>query len=120
MKASVVSDRSTRTIEIQVEGLPTIDVTETWHRKTRVILPDKAIVRIVDGEPRSIVVLGPLLKQSGQPSEHVRDKRSFTPKAYISRERLELAPGWVRELFVQAPLGITAFTWQTDEEAQVL
>lgn len=120
MKASVVSDKSTRTIEIQVEGLPTLDVTETWHRKTRMILPDKAIVRIVDGEPRSIVVLGPLLKQGGQPSEHVRNSRSFTPKAYISRERIETAPGWVRELFAQVPLGVTAFTWVSPEEAQVL
>lgn len=109
MKASVASDRSTRTIEIEVSGAEPLDVTESWHRKTRRILPDKAIVRIVDGEPRSIVVLGYLLKQSGQPSDSVRDKRPFTPKAYITRERLDLAPDWVRVLFKEAPLGV--HTW---------
>lgn len=120
MKATVTKDTGTRTIELALEGLPDVDVTESWHKDRKYIRPDKATIHIHNGETRSIVVFGGVVKKSGQPSEHVRTSRTFTPRAYREPERIETAPGWVRELFAQAPLGVTAFTWQTDEEAQVL
>jgi hypothetical protein len=119
-RASVTSDKSTRTIELSLEGMPTLNVTESWHTAPRLILPDKARLTITDGEPRSIVVFGAVIKKSGQPSEHVRADRTYRPTAYRETERLDLAPGWVKELFTQAPIGISSFTWVSREEAQVL
>jgi hypothetical protein len=119
-RASVTSDKSTRTIELSLEGMPTLNVTESWHTTPRLILPDKARIVVVDGETRSIVVFGAVIKKSGQPSEHVRADRTYRPSAYRDTERLDLAPGWVKELFGQAPGGTTSFTWVSREEAQVL
>lgn len=120
MKATVTKDIGTRTIELALEGLPDLDVTESWHKDRKYIRPDKATIHIRDNETRSINVMGGVVKKSGQPSEHVRTNRTFTPRAYRIEERIEDAPGWVQELFNQAPAGITAFTWVSPEEAQVL
>lgn len=119
-RASVVSDKSTRTIELSLEGMPTLNVTEEWHLQPRVIVPDRARIVVTDGETRSIFIAGYVVKKSGQPSEHVRADRTYRPKAYRETERLDLAPGWVKELFSQAPGGTTSFTWVSREEAQVL
>jgi hypothetical protein len=120
MRAHVVKDTGTREIELAVEGLPDLDVTESWHRKPRFIRPDKASVRLVNGQTRSIIINGYLIKASGQPSDSVRDKRVFVPNGYRTTEHLANAPGWVRELFAQAPTGIAEFTWASAEEAMVL
>lgn len=119
-RASVTSDKSTRTIELALEGMPTLNVTEEWHLKPQLIVPDKARIVVTDGETRSIFIAGYVVKKSGQPSEHTRKDRTYRPKAYRETERLDLAPGWVKELFNQAPSGTTAFTWVNREEAQVL
>lgn len=119
-RASVLTDKSTRTIELALEGMPTLNVTETWHSQPRLILPDKARIVVTDGKTRSIYVSGYTIKKSGQPSEHVRADRTYRPVAYRETERLDLAPGWVKELFKQAPNGITSFTWVSREEAQAL
>lgn len=120
MRAHVTRDNNTRTIELEVEGLPDIDITEHYHAKPRAIRPDRARINIVDNETRSIVIYGGLVKKSGQASEHVREHTTYSRKAYRDRERLDLAPGWVKELFTQAPSGITSFSWASAEEAQVL
>ena len=120
MKATVFSDVSTRKIELTLEGLPDLDITQSWHSKPRTIRPDKAIIHISSGETRSINVMGYLVKKSGQPSDSVRDNLTFTTQPYRVKERLDQAPGWVQELFTQAPLGITEFSWVSPEEAQVL
>jgi hypothetical protein len=119
VKAHVTRDNSTRTIELEVEGVPDLDVTESWHRQPRVIRPDKARINVVDNEAHAIVVFGAVIKKSGHPSEHVRGDRTYRPQAYRETERLDLAPGWIKKLFAQAPLGIREFTW-TAEEAMVL
>jgi len=119
-RATVASDKSTRIIELTLEAMPTLNVTESWHTAPRLILPDKARVVITDGDTRSIYVSGPVIKKSGQPSEHVRADRTYRPRAYRDTERLETAPGWVKELFAQVPGGTTVFTWVSREEAQVL
>jgi len=120
MRAHVTKDTSTRTIELELEGLPDIDITERYHAKPRSIRPDKARINIVSNETRSIVIYGGLVKKSGQPSEHVRESTTYSRNAYRDRERLDQAPGWVQELFNQAPTGITSFSWVSREEAQVL
>jgi hypothetical protein len=120
MRAHVTKDTSTRTIELELEGLPDLDITQSWHSKPRAIRPDKAIIHINSGETRSINVLGYLVKKSGAPSDSVRDNLTFTTRPYRVKERLDQAPGWVRELFTQAPYGVTTFTWISEEEAQVL
>ena len=117
MKAHVISDKSTRKIELELDGLPDLDVTESWHRRPRVIRPFKATIVVSDGETRSINILGGVIKASGQPSDTVRDGRTYHIKAYREHERVENAPGWVRELFEQAPSGIVEFTWTSDQEA---
>jgi hypothetical protein len=119
-RATVLTDKSTRTIELALEGMPTLNVTEEWHLQPRLIAPDKARIVVTDGEARSIYVSGYTIKKSGQPSEHVRADRTYRPKAYRETERLATAPGWVQELFSQAPNGITKFSWETTKEAQVL
>jgi len=121
VRAHVTKDNSVRTIELELEGLPDLDVTQRWQRNTRKIRPDRASIQIRNGEVRSISVGGPLVKKSGQPSEGVRDTAHYRmTEAYIERERIENAPGWVQELVAQVPLGITTFTWVSPEEAQVL
>ena len=123
MKASVVSDRSTRTIEIEVTDAPDIDVTESYHKTPRVFRPDKARLNLVDNKARSIVIIGGLVKKSGQASEHVREQITYRNDAYRNRERLDQAPGWVRSLFGEAPAGVTSWTWvdrSNPEEVQAL
>lgn len=117
MKASIVSDNSTRDIDLAIDGAPDLDVTESWARKPRIIRPATAQVHIYNGEPRTIKISGPTLLKNGEASELSFGHRTYSATTYLRPEdRLDAAPRWVRDIFTEAPLGVTTFTW-IDEDA---
>jgi hypothetical protein len=109
MRAAVTRDTITRVINLEVSGVPDLDVTENWHRKPRVIRPDYLVITLVDGDVRSAETTGGLVLKSGAASDGVGDKREWTSNAY--GYRLDDAPEWVRTLTGEAVLGVTAWSY---------
>lgn len=125
MKIEVTKDSSNRTIAFEVTqgAAPDLDVSQTWHRKSRVIRPDRGQLYIVNDEIRRIVVSGYLIKASGQPSDSVRDKWEWSRSPYRERERIESAPEWVRHIWNESGSGVTAWSYpdrENPEEVQAL
>lgn len=114
MRAEVTRDTSHREITVKVtEGqAPDLDVTESWHRRTQLIRPDRVVLIIVDGDTRSIEVSGLQVKKDGSPGLQ-RGKRywTHTGRALIDRDRIENAPAWVRLIWQEAPPGLTEWSF---------
>lgn len=112
MRAVVKSDRTTRTIEIDLFGMPDIDVTQSYHRRTRIFRPDKARIRITDGVTVHLKVSGPLVITGDMVSA-----RSILNKNWHRSDRMGVgepigkAPDWARAIWDQAGTGIKYWIW---------
>lgn len=115
MRASVNSDRTVRTIVIDVDpgSVPDLNVAQTWHRKPRVIRPDHAVLTIVGGEQTIIKVSGGLVLKSGAASAEVRDDWEWRRRSYYDSDRIDSAPEWVWALWNEAPRHVT--NWNQPE-----
>ncbi|HEU4754404.1 MAG TPA: hypothetical protein VFU47_14950 [Armatimonadota bacterium] len=114
VKASVKSDGTIRTIRLDVEGVGDLDVTRSWQKKARVIRPDGALIKVVDGVRERISVYGPLVLKSGKTSDSVRDHWEWTLGRYTAKENhIDHAPEWVRMLWTEAVNGVTS--WRTPD-----
>lgn len=112
MRAAVEKDQTVREIVIAVGEVPDIDITQAWHSKPRVFRPYRAVIRIVDGVTRNIMVSGGMVLKSGDASTEQTGKRDWRRDAYSDSDRIESAPPWVRVLWNTAPGGMTA--WQEE------
>src|SRR6188508_3668830 len=108
MRAAVTKDSTVRTIDLQVDGVPDIDVTQTWHAKPRLFRPEKVTIRVIDGETRNILIKGGLVLKSGKASTQVTESRDYRSQHYDKDRRVEAAPEWVRRLWDEVPAGITS------------
>jgi hypothetical protein len=114
VKASVKRDNVVRTIDLEVSGVPDLDVTRSWQKKARVIRPDGALIKVVDGVRQHIKVWGPLVLKSGGTSDSVRDHWEWTLGRYTGKENhIDHAPEWVRLLWTEAVNGVTS--WRTPD-----
>lgn len=114
MKASVRNKAKVETIEIGVADVADIDISEAWHRKARIIRPDQAEIRVVDGRTQIIEVTGYILLKSGQLSLETRGKATwYGNDGLIRTERINSAPAWVRMLWEEAPQGETDWVSST-------
>ena len=93
------------TIQLDVEDVPDIDVTQSWHRKPRVFRPDHVTIVFSNGQISSVNVSGGLVLKSGRPSTEVRDNVRWYSPAELTR-----MPEWVKRLVDEAPSGVT--TWR--------
>jgi hypothetical protein len=106
VRAQVTQDSSIREITLTLTDAPHLDVTRPWHRQQRVIQPGTVRMVIVNDQPRQIRISGYLvLKGSGRVSDKLSDGRTYFPGDQSS------APQWVREIWRQAPGGITGYSW---------
>lgn len=105
MKASVKTDVTHRTIWVEVSGVPDIDLTQHYHRKTRMIRPDVLKIELTDGRPTGITASGGLVLKSGGASASARDEKRW----YGPRDLEHDAPEWVRLLVAEAPNGVTSW-----------
>lgn len=114
MQAEVSRDETVRTINIQITpgSVPDIDITQSYHRKPRVIRPDRAVIVLVDGQFSDIKVHGGLVLKSGTASLEVTDSVTWRANAYRVDQRIDIAPEWVRMLVAEAPTGVTKWTVQ--------
>lgn len=117
MRAAVTQDSTVRTIDLEVSGVPDIDVTKTWHRKPRLFRPEKVTIRVIDGETRNILIKGGLVLKSGAASTEVGESQDYRSQHYDKARRIEAAPEWVQRLWAEAPAGMTS--WD-EPEAQAL
>lgn len=112
MRAAVTKDRMVRTIVIEVADVPDIDVTASYHRKPRIFRPGTATLKIVDGDLISVRVIGGLVLKSGKASTQITEEIVYENNWGV---RISDAPGWVKELALDAPQNVT--TWRTGVEA---
>lgn len=114
MRIEVTGDSSRREITFQIRQgtAPDLDVTESWHRKPRVIRPYKGTLVVIDGEQRRITVHGWLVLKGGRASTEIGSRREWrrTASSLLERERIENAPEWVQLVWKEAPLGIVAWS----------
>jgi hypothetical protein len=122
MRAEVIHDQTVRTIQINIEpgSVPDLDVTETWHRKARLIRPNYASLKVVDGQPRLITVIGGLVLKSGGASTDVTDKAEWRAESYHDRNQINRAPEWVRLLWNEAPANVVNWRDPAPEEVKQL
>jgi hypothetical protein len=116
MRAAVEKDTTVREIILKLVGVPDIDITRAWHSKPRSFRPGKAVIRIVDGETRSITVTGGLVLKSGQASTEQSGKRDWRRDSYSPEDKVSTAPGWVKILWDEAPQGVTSWLTGTDAD----
>jgi len=121
MRANVKSDRTVRTIQIEVEpgSVPDIDVTGPWHRKPRIFRPDLVTLTVTDGEVSRVNVSGGLVLKSGAASTEVHEKQCWYSSDLT--QRADQLPVWVRTLMFEAPDDV--ITWRhadLSEEVQAL
>lgn len=90
MKATVDQDTSVRTILVEVQDVPDIDATETWHRRARIFRPDFLQIRVTDGRLEMVKASGGLVKKDGSASIGNRESKSWL--------RPEPMPEWVRTI----------------------
>lgn len=116
MRAAVTRDTTTRTIFLEVAGAPDVDVTRAYHRKPRILRPQKAIIQIVDGKTLDLKVTGGLVLKSGAASTDVKENYAWHREgSWGTGESIDKAPDWVRLLWNEAPQGVT--TWRTGADA---
>ena len=114
MKINVTSDVTRRTIWVDVEGVPDIDLTQYYHRKPRAIRPDMLKIEVTDGELTGITAFGGLVLKSGGASALARgEKRWYGPNDLEND-----APEWVGRAVAEAVFGVTP--QQTPAEVQAL
>jgi hypothetical protein len=107
MKAAVEKDHTDRTIAINVVDGPMLDVTQTWHRRPRLIRVERVMVRIGnDGWVRELTALGGLVLKNGQTSLGQRDRRTWASDNDL--------PEWAKRFWKEAPDGVTY--WADNEE----
>ena len=114
MKATVTGDQTVRTIEIELTGGPIVDVTETWNLKPREIGATHVRLSMHSDQVTGVAVRGQVLKKNGEPGEN-RATRTWRDQSYDTKNLIRNAPGWIREIVAQAPLGIREFTWTPEE-----
>jgi hypothetical protein len=122
MRAHVEKDTTVRTIVVRIEpgSVPDVDVTQSWHRKPRLIRPDHAVLTIVAGEQTILKVSGGLVLKSGRASTEVRDTQEYRRQSYHTRDRIDEAPSWAHALWNEAPRHVTSWRDPAPEEVQAL
>lgn len=112
MRAEVTEDQTVRTITLDVQGAPDIDVTQPWHREPLICRPDQAVLTVVDGEATDIEVTGGRVLKTGVVSTQLRGQFEWQAQGPREREQIGSAPEWVRTIWEQAPAGVTS--WGAD------
>lgn len=118
MRAAVERDTMTREIVITVKDGIELDVSETWHTRPRRIRVDTVTIRVLDGETLSIRAAGGLLLKDGRASDLQRGHKAWNHRNTTEYNNgIETAPEPIREMWRQAPAGITEYTWTAAELA---
>lgn len=112
MRAAVSRDTTDRTIEIKVADGPLLDVTRSWHTKTRLIQVQAVTIRTINGETRGIKATGGLVLKSGRTSDQRWGELSWGTG--LGLDRIDTAPEWVQILWREAPAGVTG--WKIPNE----
>lgn len=122
MRAHVDKDTTVRTIVIKIESgsVPDVDVTQSWHRKPRVMRPDHAVLTTVGGEQTILKISGGLVLKSGAASTEVREGWEWRRSSYHERDRIDSAPSWAWSLWNEAPRHVTSWRDPAPEEVQAL
>ena len=122
MRAEVTVDQTVRTIQVDVEpgSVPDLDVTQTWHRKARMIRPKQAILKLVNGRATIITVIGGLVLKSGAASTQVTESAEYRRQSYHDRDQIDRAPEWVQLLWNEAPANVVTWRGVSPEEVQTL
>jgi len=120
MRANVTSDRTVRTIQIEIEpgSVPDIDITRSYHHRPRIFRPDIITLTVTDGEVSRVNVSGGLVLKSGAASTEVHEKQCWY-SSDLTQHANQL-PVWVRRLMSEAPDDATSWRDPAPEEVQAL
>lgn len=118
MRFHVNADGTVRTVEIEIAGVPDLDVSRSYHdatRPPRVIRPDRVVLTFTDGLLAQISVSGPLVMKDGALSARreteawwiepgmpivrlVRSVSQTSQRDPTVRDGVRHAPSWVHHL----------------------
>lgn len=109
MRATVTRDNTTRSITLDVTGVPDIDVT-TYHRKPRIFRPDQVTIKLTNGNVSDVNVSGGLVLKSGGTSDQVRENQHWWGKEWTGPGRSGFeVPAWLRSLVTEVLAGATSW-----------
>lgn len=107
MRARVKSDTTVRTIVVEVDGAPDLEIVKEYLKKVQVLAVNQVVIKTLDDK-----------RVSARVSGHLRRKDGTIGETTGSREwnagfgnRIENAPDFVRQIFEEAPDGIVEWTW---------
>lgn len=116
MRATVRQDRSVRTITIEIEQGPILDISRPWHKLPRTVQVSTVVIRIQDNVVREVVARGGMILKSGEASSSTFGDRSWLRSAFNAVDDIDQAPEWIRTLAREAPTGLTNWTlWNREE-----
>lgn len=105
MQAQVKHDDTTRSILINVSGVPDIDVTQNYDKNPRVFRPDLVKLTLTNGALGGITVSGYRVLKSGGTSDIIRASASMSSTI----DHLTELPAWLQLLIQEAPAGVTSW-----------
>jgi len=103
LRARVSSERTERTIRIEILDGPVIDVTADWHRKVRRIQVDLLTIRVVNGQSAGIAASGGMRRVDGTTSDLQRGEIIWRASGIIT------SPEWIQQVWREAPVGVTSW-----------
>jgi hypothetical protein len=108
MKAATAKDTTERTIVINVVDGPVLDVTQSWHRRPRLIRVERVTVQVLNGRVRELTALGGLVLKNGRTSLGQRDRRTWASDNDL--------PEWAQRFWNEAPDGVTFWADGNEED----
>lgn len=123
MRASVVRDKATRVVELEIKADSAAwdmsDLEATWRKKPQIFRPDLARLTLEKVDARwtlsSVQVSGFLVLKGGLLSELKRDSMTWQGMTGW-RQRISTAPAWVQEIANHVREGVYAFSWSDKGE----
>lgn len=104
MDILITRDTSKRVIEMNVTGVPVLDVSKPWHTKPKKIQPSRAVLMIVGNQTVSLKISGGVILGDSSVSEKTWAHWEWGTRMY--GDPIGKAPDWVRAIWNQAPTGV--------------
>lgn len=109
MRAGVASDRTERTISVEVFDGPVLDISQSWNVKVRKIQVDRLLITVINGETTQLRAFGGMRRVDGTTSPLQRGEYVWGGASISS------SPDWAQLIWREAPAGVTI--WRFREEA---
>lgn len=105
MATTVKTDTTTRVVEADVQDVPDIDVTRSYHFKPRVMRPNRITLTMINGSFARVNISGGLVLKSGAASESITVDQTWY-RGDVHRHPNNM-PEWAKA-FVKDVMGLSS------------